>query len=91
MGVEEKRESALEEAMEEEEWAPGQVVRKVPRVAIAKRDNGQGRSKGLSSSCAGMLRSMTGIAIYRTNSRQALSSDRTNSASPLKAMFTRLW
>ena len=42
MGVEEKRESALEEAMEEEEWAPGQVVRGVPRVAIAKRDNGQG-------------------------------------------------
>ena len=29
MGVEEKRESAPEEAMEEEEWAPGQVVRKV--------------------------------------------------------------
>ena len=28
MGVEEKRESAPEEAMEEE-WAPGQVVRKV--------------------------------------------------------------
>ena len=28
MGVEEKR-SAPEEAMEEEEWAPGQVVRKV--------------------------------------------------------------
>ena len=29
MGVEEKRESATKEAMEEEEWAPGQVVRKV--------------------------------------------------------------
>ena len=29
MEVEEKRESAPEEAMEEEEWAPGQVVWKV--------------------------------------------------------------
>ena len=29
MGVEEKHESAPEEAMEDEEWAPGQVVRKV--------------------------------------------------------------
>ena len=29
MGVEEKRESAPEEAMEEEECAPGQVVRKL--------------------------------------------------------------
>ena len=29
MGVEEKRESAPEETMGEEEWTPGQVVRKV--------------------------------------------------------------